>query len=232
MNQISFIITSPCYDSGIKSLGSKCLYSIKKNTILEKQYKAIDKLCENIEHEIILVNSIDHARTCKFLENKNLNIKYVHLNQKNLNHAGCFLKGLELAKYENVVSIECGLIISHNAISDTINNNVDCDISIGCIGNKHKQNEDLEIGCVVDNSEQIDNIFFGLSPKYIGISFMNKKAKDFVLQNFDVSQDKNKYMFEIINACISQQLVCKKTDLKSKDTHLIFNKKSLQQYTG
>ena len=67
MNKISFIITSPYYDSGIKSLGSKSIYKIKKQTILEKQYKAISTYCENIEHEILLVNSIDNIKTLKFL---------------------------------------------------------------------------------------------------------------------------------------------------------------------
>jgi hypothetical protein len=231
MKQISFIITAPYYDSGIKSLGSKCIYSVKKNTILEKQYKTIVKSCEDIEYEIILVNNIDHIKTTKFLENKNLDIQYIYLNQKNTNHAGCFLKGLQLAKYNTVFNIECGLILSSAALSSTINNSTQSDINVGCIGNKHKQNQDLEIGCVINN-HSINNIFFGLENKYIGINCINEKAKKFILDNFTISQDKNKYMFELINSCIAQNLVCKKTDLKSKDTHLIFNKKSLQQYTG
>lgn len=231
MNQISFIITSPYYDSGIKSLGSKCIYSIKKNTILEKQYRAITKFCENIDYEIIFVNNVDNAKTIKFLDSKQMNIQYVYINQKNINHAGCFLKGLQLAKYDTIFNIECGLILSHQAISDSIIKSSQEDINIGCINNKHKQNIDLEIGCVI-NKDVIKNLFFGLDNKYIGINCMNKRTKEFILNNFNIAQDKNKYMFEIINSCISQNLSCKKIELKSKDAHLIFNKKSLQQYTG
>jgi len=232
MNEpISFIITSPYYDNGIKSLGSKCIYSMKKNTILEKQYKAISKYCKDREYEIIFVNNIDHTRTKKFLEKKNLNIRYVYLNKNNVNHGGCFLKGLELAKHDKVFNIECGLVISYHALADVIKNDKDCDINICCIGNKHKQNTDLEVGCVIQNSV-IDNIFFGLDHKCIGIHCIHKEAKRYILENFKLEQDKNKYIFEIINSCISKHYVCKKTDLKSKDVHLIFNKKSLQQYIG
>lgn len=232
MKQITFIITSPYYDSGIKSLGSKSIYKIKKQTILEKQYKAISTHCENIEHEILLVNSIDHIKTSKFLDNKKLNIRYVHLDEKNINHAGCFLKGLELAKFDTVFNIECGVIVSHHAIYDTLKNGSQSDISIGCVGTKHKQNLDLDIGCVLDSDEKVNNIFFGLENKYLGINVFNKLAKNFILDNFTISQDKNKYIFELINTCITNDLICTKTDIKSKDAHLIFNKKSLQQYAG
>ena len=231
MNQISFVISSPYYDSGIKSLGSKAIYSIKKNTILYKQYKAIQKSCNNIDYEIIFVNNIEHNKTIKYIENKRLNIKYCHLNKKNVNYAGCFLKGLELAKYNTVFNIECGLIINHLAIFDTIANNTECDMNICCVGNRHKQNNDLQIGCVVEN-DYVQNIFFGLENKHIGINCINTKAKSFILENFSLERDKNKYIFEIINSCISKNLTCKKTDIKSKDAHLIFSKKSLQQYIG
>jgi hypothetical protein len=230
MNKISFIITSPYYDSGIKSIGSKAIYSFNKNTIIEKQYKAIKTSCKNIEHEIIMINSIDHHKTCKFLDKKKLNIQYNYLNINNINHAGCFLKGLELAKYDTVFSIDCGLIVSADAISDTIKNHNNCDISIGCVRGRHKQNTDLEIGCVMADNRHVNNIFFGLENKYIGMICINLQTKDFILNNFRIDQDKNKFMFELINLCISKNLICKKTDLKSKDTHLIFNKKSLQQY--
>ena len=232
MNEpISFIITSPYYDNGIKSLGSKCIYTIKKNTILEKQCKAIAKHCKDIEYEIIFINNIDHIRTQKFLDKKQLNIRYVYLNKTNVNHGGCLLKGLELAKYDTVLNIECGLIMSCHAIEDAIANSTSCDINICCVGNKHKQTPDLEVGCVIQNSN-IDNIFFGLDHKCIGINCINKKAKQYILENFELNKDSNKYIFEILNTCISKQYLCKKTDLKSKDVHLIFNKKSLQQYIG
>jgi len=232
MNKISFVITSPHYDGGIKSIGSKCIYSLKKQTIIEKQCKAIEKYCKNTDYEIIFVNNVDHHKTSKFLEQKKLDIKYVYLNQKNINHSGCFLKGLQLAKYDTIFNIECGLILSHYAISDILKNNLDCDINVGCVGNKHKQNIDLEIGCIVQDNQNINNIFFGLDNKYIGITCINERSKQFILENFTINRDKNKYLFEIINACVAKNFVCKKTDLKSKDVHLIFNKKSLQQYIG
>lgn len=230
--QISFIITSPDYDSGIKSMGSKCIRAIKKNSIIEKQIKSINKSSQDIDSEIIFVNAVDHQKTVKFIEKKNLNIKYVYLNHKNLNHTGCFLRGLALANYSTVVNIDCGLIMSHHAVSDMINQNNDCDINVGCVNNKHKQSQDLEIGCVAENKDKINNMFFGLEHKYIGTSVFNPTTKQFILDNFTIQQDKNKYIFEIINQCISKGLTCKKTDLKSKDTYLIFNKKSLTQYIG
>jgi glycosyltransferase involved in cell wall biosynthesis len=232
MNQISFIITSPYYDSGIKSIGSKSIYSVKKNTTIEKQYRSILKYCQNKEYEIIFVNSVDHHKTSKFLDKKQLNIQYVFLNKKNINHAGCFLKGLELAKYDTVCIIDSGLIISPEAISKMIDDNIRSDINIGCVGNKHKQNLDLDTGCIVANDSDISNIFFGLDNKYIGISCINSHSKNFLLEHCNIDSDKNKFMFELINICISKNFVCKKTELKSKDTYLIFSKKSLQQYAG
>lgn len=230
-NKISFIVTSPYYDSGIKSLGSKAICLLKRHSILEKQCKAIEKCCNNIDYEIIFVNNVDHNKTIKFIEKKKLNLQYVYLNKNNVNHVGCFLKGLELVKYDTIFNIECGLILSYHAILEAIKNNQNCDINICCVGKKHKQHKDLEIGCIIKNN-YIDNIFFGLENKYIGINCINEKAKSFILKKFNLSKDKNKYMFEIINSCISENLICKKTDIKSKDAHLIFNKKSLQQYIG
>lgn len=230
--KISFIITSPHYDSGMKSIGSKCIHAIKQNSILEKQIKAISKNINKEDYEIIFVNAIDHHRTIKYIEKKNLNIKYVYMNQKNLNHTGCFLNGLRLAKYDNIFNIEGGLVLSHHAISEILTKNKPCEISIGCINNRHKQHADLEIGCIIDSNNHINNMFFGLDNKYIGTICLDNTIKNFILDNFSIQQDKNKYIFEIINKCISEQIICKKINLKSKDTHLIFNKKSLQQYIG
>lgn len=231
MNNITFVISCPYYDSGIKSLGSKCIYTIKKHTILEKQYKIISKLFETKNYEIIFVNNIDHNKTSKFLEKKKLDMRYVYLNKKNINHAGCFLKGLSLAKHDTIVNIDCGLVVSRQAILDTLSDD-SCDINIGCVGNKHKQNQDLEIGCIVQHDRTVNNIFFGLDNKCVGLTKINSNAKEFILNNFTLDHDKNKYLFEIINGCISKNITCKKIDIKSKDAHLIFNKKSLQQYIG
>jgi len=231
MSNITFIITSPYYDSGIKSLGSKSIYPIRKNTILEKQHKAIKQFCAKNQYEILLINSIDHNKTAKFIESKRLNLEYIYLNNDNINHAGSFLRGLELAKYETIVTIDNGLIVSQEAIKTIIEKNCDADINIGCVGNKHKQSQDLEIGCVT-NGSVVNNIFFGLDNKFMGITRINQKTKQFILNEFNFAQDRNKFLFEIINQCIAKELICKKTEIKSKDSHLIFNKKTLQQYTG
>lgn len=227
--RISFIITCPYYDNGIKSLGSKCLLSIKRKKIIEKQCYAIEKFCKNIEHEVILVNSIEHNKTQKFIERKLPKVKYVYANYENINYAGSFIKGLQLAKYSNTINIECGLVISQKSISDLKIN--DTDISVGCITEKHKQNTDIDLGCTIDN-DNIKNIFFGLENKYIGISYINDAVKSFVLDNCEFDNNKNKFLFEIINKCIYEGYSCRASTLKSKDTHLVFNKKSLQQYIG
>lgn len=232
MNNITFIITSPHYDSGIKSLGSKSIYPLKKQTVIEKQYKAIKSFCKNINHEIFLINNIDHFRTSKFIESKKLQIEYIYLDTDNVNHAGCLLKGLRLANYNTIVTIDSGLVLSKYALADTLQKTSDCDINIGCIGNKHKQNDELEVGCVLDKNHHVNNIFFGLDNKYLGINYMGHNVRNFILQEFEFDTDKNKFIFEIINKCISQEFLCKKTDIKSKDSHLIFSKRSLQQYIG
>lgn len=223
MNPISFIIGSPHHDSGIKSLGSKSIFSLKKNSILEKQCRAISKSCKNINHEIIFINNIDHYKTVKYIEKKKLNIKYVYLNQKNVNYAGCFLKGMELAKHDTVVNIDCGLIMSHHAILETVNNNHNSDINICCVGHRHKQNADLQVGCVI-REDRVHNVFFGLENKYIGINRINKEAKSFILENFSLENNMNKYVFEIINSCISKNLVCKKQTLRAKMLILFLTK--------
>lgn len=227
--KISFIITCPYYDMGIKSLGSKCLLSTKRKKIIEKQYYAIKRFCNDIDHEIILVNSIEHIKTQKFIEKKLPQIKYVYIDSENINYAGSFIKGLGLAKYPNVINIECGLVISSNAIKYL--KTTDTDISVGCITNKHKQNSDIELGCTIEHNS-ISNIFFGLEHKYIGIFYIGENAKHFILNNCDFDNNQNKFMFELVNNCISHGYICKPSMFKSKDTHLVFNKKSLQQYIG
>lgn len=227
--KISFIITCPYYDNGIKSLGSKCLLSTKRKKIIEKQYYAIEKFCENIEHEIILVNSIEHTKTQKFIEKKLPQIKYTYVNCENINYGGSFIKGLELAKHPNVINIECGLVISQRSIKEIKTENTD--ISVGCITEKHKQNTDIELGCTIDENS-ITNIFFGLEHKYIGMLYINDRVKTFILDNHNFDKHKNKFIFEIINNCIYRGYSCQPSIIKNRDTHLVFNKKSLQQYIG
>lgn len=227
--KISFIITCPYHDNGIKSLGSKCLLSIKRKKIIEKQCHAIKKFCKNIPHEIILINSIDHNKTQKFIEKKLPDIKYEFADYDNINYGGSFIKGLELAKYQNVINIECGLVISTKSIEDL--KITDTEISIGCITEKHKQNIDIDLGCTTEQ-EKVTNIFFGLQHKYIGMSYINNDVKNFILDNCAFENNKNKFLFEIFNKCIAHGYLCQISTLKSRDTHLVFNKKSLQQYIG
>lgn len=143
--KISFIITCPYYDNGIKSLGSKCLLSNKRKKIIEKQCYAIERFSKNNDYEIILVNSIEHNKTQKFIEKKLPSVRYVYVDSDNINYAGSFIKGLNLAKYSDVISIECGLIISSKSIASL--RIEEADISVGCISNKHKQTSDIELGC-------------------------------------------------------------------------------------
>lgn len=229
MKPISFIITCPYYDSGIKSLGSKCLFTNRRKNIIEKQCYSIETFCKNREYEIILVNSIENYKTQRFIQKKLSHIQYLYLDYDNINYGGSFLKGLALAKYENVINIECGLVLSSQSFKDL--HMEDIDISIGCITHKHKQNEDIDLGCVTDGNN-ILNLFFGLEHKYIGLVYINQQTKDFILDNFNFDNNKNKFLFEIINYCISKGYTCKASILKNKDTHLVFNKKSLQQYIG
>lgn len=227
----SFIILCPYYDSGIKSLGSKCLFSIKRKKIIEKQITSIEKFCKNTRYEIILVNSIEHNRTQKFIENKKLNISYSYLDVDNINYGGSLIEGLKLAKYDNIYTIESGLVFSVNALNAFNLKKTEHDILIGCIHKKHQQYNDIDLGCIV-SQQKVSNIFFGLENKYIGLSYLNNDTKNFIVNNFDIKINGNKFMFEIINQCISKNLTCKSILLKSKDTHLIFNKKSIQQYIG
>ena len=227
---ISFIILSPFYDSGIKSLGSKCLLTVKRKKIIEKQITAIEKFCTNKRYEIILVNSIENNRTSKFIENKKLNIIHKFVSNDNINYGGSLIEGLKLAKYDKIYSIESGLVFSTQAL-DLLNTN-ESDICIGCIHHKHQQNEDLDIGCVVSSDNKVSNIFFGLDNKYIGINRFNNFAKQFIINNFGDKKNGNKFIFELINSCVTDSLICHKKIIKSKDIHLIFNKKSIQQYIG
>lgn len=226
---ISFIITCPYYDSGIKSLGSKCLFTSKRKNIIEKQCYSIAKFCANTPYEIILVNSIENYKTQKFIQKKLSHIKYLYLDCNNINYGGSFLEGLALAKYPDIVNIECGLVLSPQCLKDLDMSNTD--IGIGCITHKHKQNEDIDLGCVIDNGNVL-NLFFGLEHKYIGVVYINEHTKHFIINNFKFEDNKNKFLFEILNYCISKGSICKPSILKNKDTHLVFNKKSLQQYIG
>ena len=229
--QISFIICSPYHDNGLKSLGPKCLYHTKRQKLIEKQYKSIDKACDSQNYEIILVNSIDHNKTHRFIQNSENQINYQYLEHKNINYAGSLLTGLTLAKYDLICSIECGLVFSSDTIIRLLNQ-YNSDIGYGCINHKHKQHQDIDLGCSTNNNNEITNIFFGLEHKYSGISMFNNQVSNFILENFNMQNDSNKYMFEIYNRCISHGFTCKPVLLKTKDAHLIFNKKSLQQYTG
>lgn len=231
-NGLTFIICCPYHDNGIKSLGSKCLYKTKKYTIIEKQCKAISKFCKNIDYEIILVNSIDHNKTLKLIETKLNTINYLYLDHVNINYAGSLIEGLRLAKYETSYIIESGLILSPQTFVQMRQNNSGCDINICGVSSKHQQELELELGCITDNTDKVTHMFFGLENKITGLYYISHNTKNCILDNFTLEKDGNKFIFEIMNFCISKNLICKRTQVKNTDTYLIFNKKTLQDYIG
>lgn len=199
---ISVIFLATLPDSGMKSLGSKSLFKLKDRTIIDYQLENIKAALKHRDYDITFVCGFDCNRVEKMLltyTNK-LPIRTIKQKHENLNFVGSFLEGLTHAKYNNVLSINYGCLFTKNVIRQIIKHSASNMVSIA---KKHNHNENIDIGCYLEQ-EKIVNIFFNLGQyKYLDMNLWSANTIQYIKHNLLFDDYKNKFMFEIINELIT-----------------------------
>jgi choline kinase len=215
-NPVSVVILSTLPDSGIKSLGSKSLLSFKNQYLIEYQINTIRSALKNIDHEIIIMCGFDGNRVYKTLSplTKKLNIKLIKENyDPNLNFGGSFLRSLEHIRYDQVLSINYGNLFKKNVIQSLINNKI---TTIGITKN-HPFNDNIKLGCHIQDNNVI-NIFYNLgNNKYLDINFWSNDIIAYIKKYISFEDHKNKFIFEIINLLNSCNHKLIFSDINTKD---------------
>jgi hypothetical protein len=197
--KLSIIILATLPDNGIKSLGSKCLLPFKGRYLIEHQLDIIRSALKNTYYDITIMSGFDSQRLCKSIQYycDKFDIKLIKQNNDSqLNFAGSFLKGLNYAKYEDIVSINYGALFNKNIITNLVNNTHHNMVSIT---KNHSINENIKIGCSL-NTTNIINIFYNLGNyKYLDINYWTPKTIRYIKKHIVFDDHKNKFMFELIN---------------------------------
>lgn len=196
---ISVLILATMPDHGIKSLGSKSLFKLKEKLIIEYQLENITSALKDRDYEIIFLCGFDSQKTIKSLNkySDKFPIKFIKHNN-NLNFVGSFLAGLNTAKYNNVLSINYGCVFSKSVITQLLNTTINRLV----VAKENRHNNHIKVGCHI-NQEKIINIFFNLGQyKYLDMNFWSHQTVEYIKQHFSFDDNKNKFMFEIINTLI------------------------------
>jgi len=223
---ISVLLLATLPDNGIKSLGSKSLFKFKNQLIIEHQLESIKSALRNREYDITFLCGFDCQRIQRAFSKytNKFPISIIKQNEDNLNFAGSFLKGLSLAKYNNVLSINYGCLFDKTVITKLTN-----DISINklAIAKSNHLNDNIKIGCHI-NANDVVNVFFDLGQhKYLDMNFWSANTIEYIKNNLPFDNHKHKFMFEIINTLINCDHSFKCCSIDPHDCMLIDNLKIL-----
>lgn len=216
LNNISIIILSAFPDKKIKSIGNKSLIKIYKNrTLLEHQIFVLQKTYKN--PEIIVVGSFEGKKINKLIKGfqSNYNIRYVeHSIEPTFNISKSIKEGLRVATHNKLLIQNSSIILHKKAIMSLKNTKS----SFLLCSKKTKGH----IGYVENNSVLV-NCFFDIG---------NNTAYDLLyLSEYDGAKLKhlctnntisdNMYLFEMVNACIANDISITPIDISEKQIKVI-----------
>lgn len=222
VNKISIVLLSTLPDIGIKSLGTKSLIKINAKYFIDYQLECINKTFKNIDHEILIGSYFDYSKTYKTLNNyKKYNLRIIKQTIDNINFGGAMADIINHTLYDNILFINYGCWFDKESLKNLIGDGKHC--SIGILKNKHSDN--LPTSCLIHNN-LIENIFFDISEyKFAELCFLNSTAKQFMLNNINPALNYNKFMFEILNTIIENNIPVHAKFLDNKNFFFITNHK-------
>lgn len=214
-NGISVVILSTLPDMGIKSLGTKSLIKIKNKYFIEYQIEAINRALKTIDHEIVVASHFDYNKTHKFISSykKENNISVIKQAFDNINYGGAMLDALSKTNFDNVLFLNYGCWFNKDTIKAMVANT--SKNTLGVI--KSKQIDNLSVSCLIKDNT-IENMFFDISDnKFTEMFFINQDTKKYILSNFLLEDNINKFIFEIINALIEKNIIFEPQPINAKD---------------
>lgn len=222
IDKISVVILSTLPDIGIKSLGTKSLIKINTKYLIDYQLECINKTFKNIQHEILIGSYFDYSKTYKVLNNyKKYNLRIIKQNIDNLNFGGAMIDIINHTLYDNVLFINYGCWFDKESIKNLIGDGKHS--GVGILKNKNIDN--LPTSCLVTNNI-VENIFFDINEyKFTEFCFLNSIAKQFIINNIDPINNYNKFMFEILNTIIENNIQINARFLDNKNFFFITNNK-------
>lgn len=189
MNNVSYVIVA-CYpDKGMKSYGSKSLMTFNNDKLLNHQINTIHSFNKkNDNYEIVVISDFETAKLQKNFSHINI----IGCIEHNPIYTACLN-----TKYSDIIFIDYGCVFNEK----TLNNIKFGNSSILCSLNT--KDLSLDIGCILDNSSNIANMFFDLpNNKFCNIFYLNKNDTNKIVSNTMYSM-KNLLYFEIINMLIN-----------------------------
>jgi len=159
-------------------------------TLLQRQMFVINRFLKT-NYEIIVVSGHQIEKQEKYP-----NVKFIEYDSYHTgNVAGSIKIGLDASKYRNVLIVYGDLFLDSNVLQEGMTSS-SLVIDNGCF-------EQQSVGVIVGD-QHIENMHYGLTPKWCQIAFFNKKE---LLELEDILEtDKNHeryFLFEIINRIIS-----------------------------
>lgn len=214
---IDVIIITPEITKGMKSIGPKCLLTLRKNmSIIQYQISQIQKN----HRQCKLTLSIGfEAEKIKQQLKKYKNISYL-LNQEyeDTNQACNVIQYINQNNPKNLLIYSSGIITKNLPIPKKYNKNQ----SVLFMLNKPKNN--FNIGSI--NSSKIEYLFFDMEECWSEIVFLNHDAID-ILKKEPIEKFKQMYLFEIINYLLSKKIPFSKEYINKNDIMKINNNKDI-----
>lgn len=194
-NNLTVIILASMPDKGMKSLGNKSLMKLDSKSIIDYQIKHIQKAYKNCN--IIIVCGFESKKFIRLIDHK----KNVFVIEHDIDEYTNFGKSLRVSVLNNpiidgdVIVINSNVIVGSDLISKLAYN------QSFLLINKNSKFES-PIGCTY-NDDEIEYIFYDLRNKICEFIYLNQHDVQ-VLKTVLCEDTDNKYLFEIINLCISK----------------------------
>lgn len=224
---ISVLILTTLSDHGIKSLGNKSLIKIKQKPIVVYQIECIKKALRSTEYEIVIVCSFDCTKIEKTIKQymKNTNVRIVYEQSENINFGGALMTGIFNASYENILYFNYGLVFRNNVLTPALKEREN---NFAIIAKNHLQNENVDVGCFIEDNT-VSNLFFNLAEhKYLDCAFFHKETIRYLRKHTTPEQYRNKFTFEIINKLLEKFTFDAKL-INSRDALMIDSQKTLNK---
>lgn len=210
MNSIMLLNAFP--DKKIKSIGNKELIKLS-NTKCLIDYK-IDLFNTLYHHpEIIIVGGFEGKKLSKYLLSKKYKTKYIEHEPKDIWNSGkSIMEGLDRVSGNSLLISSSSVVLDYSAIPNLQKTKSSFVV--------YQSQKSENIGCVVDDNNNIVRCFYGLDNCIYDMLFLDSqgiRSLRSIVNNTDISK---MYLFEIINLCLlnGTQINMIKTNKKSVQT--------------
>lgn len=209
MKKQSVILLNALPDKKAKSIGNRCMVSIKNNmNILDYHIHSIKNIFKN--PEIIIIDGFDTKKIKKYISNKYKNVIFAEHDIDDYTNIGASIElGLKLITTRSCCIINSNHII-HHSLNAKIKNILD-ETFVLCSSNKG------DVGFISDKN-YILNCYYGLPQQIFDIFHINNNYIDILLSLNNLSK---LYFFEIINLCISKGILIKPIQVPKKSITII-----------